>query len=131
MKNQMPLASRERRLDKARICASHPRYSLIPVSRLVNMRLLRHGWISALGWAALACWATFLALLSQLDRRQLDPHQHPALEILSVAAFLLTLAWLRWRVRIFRWKVRSRAWYEGREEARERWRKEHPRKKRG
>jgi hypothetical protein len=87
------------------------------------MRLLRHGWVSALGWAALASWATFFALLSQLDRRHLDPHQHPALEILSVVAFVLTLAWLRWRLRIIRWKIRSQAWYEGRQEAREHWRK--------
>lgn len=71
------------------------------------MRLLRYGWISALGWGALACWVTFFTLLSQLDRRHLDPHRHPAMEVLSLAGFVLTLAWLRWRLRVFHWKVRS------------------------
>lgn len=95
------------------------------------MRLFKHGWISALGWAALACWALFFGIFSNLDQRHLDPNQHPALGVLAIGAAVLTYVWIHWRLRLLRWRMRSEAWYGGHEEAREHWRKEHQREKHG
>lgn len=96
----------------------------------VSMRLLKYGWISALGWAALACATITFVIAGELPARHATQNQQAVVGGFGFATLLFASWWLKWRIRFLRWKTRSEAWYEGREEARERWRKQHGGKRR-
>ncbi|HTV56142.1 MAG TPA: hypothetical protein VMI06_14660 [Terriglobia bacterium] len=94
------------------------------------MRWLKHGWISGLGWAALASWILTFTVFANVDVRHATQDQQVVTGFIGLAALVLTSPWIKWRLRIFRWKMRSEAWYDGRQEARERWQQTHTRERR-
>ena len=81
---------------------------------------MRYGYVSIEGWIALAFWLVLVMCFVSTGGKPPRKELEPVIGFFALGALILTRRWAKNRAWLARTKLRSQAWYDGRNETRQR-----------